>query len=253
MIIRSRIPKVVIGMRDPHAKVNGGGIRKLRDAGIDVIEGVLENECRELNKRFVTRHTEERPYIILKWAETADGFIGKQEHDSIVWISNELSRKLVHKWRSEEDAIMVGTTTALQDDPKLNVREWTGKDPNRAFLDFEGKVPATHNLHDGSVPTYIVGRSEPSGGSKGHYIKVGKRSNAVKALLNAMYRDGIQSLIVEGGRKTLDSFINAGTWDEARIFTSEKNLGSGVEAPEISGEVLLSMQVADNRLTILKR
>ena len=210
LIVRSGIPRVVIGCTDPFAKVNGLGIKKLKDAGCEVLVGVLEDECRKLNRRFFTFHQKHRPWITLKWAQSEDGFIGKDER---VILSNALTQTLVHRLRARNGAILVGTRTALIDNPTLTTRYWTGPSPLRLTIDRHGILPPTLHLKDNSTPTVIYSHE------------------SIEEILADLYNRGIQSLIVEGGTKLLQSFIDAGLWDEARIETAPVRLGEGVKAP----------------------
>lgn len=236
LIISHHIPKVVIANTDPNPLVAGKGMEKLKNAGIEVISGVLEAEGNELNKRFFTFHKQKRPYIILKWAQTADGFVARENFDS-KWISNDYSRQLVHKWRTEEDAILVGFNTALHDNPQLNVRQWHGRNPVRIVLDPHLQLPHTHHLFDGSQKTIVF-----------HSTKTGKNVTGVeqieiddckspKSILKALYEQKILSVIIEGGAATLQRFIDAKLWDEARIFISPNTFGKGISAPSVSGNL----------------
>lgn len=244
LIIRNRIPKVVIGSKDPFPEVNGKGIEKMRNAGIEVVTGVLEKECLELNKRFYRFHTLHRPYIILKWAQTRDHAIASPD-GSAVAISNEYTNRLVHRWRSEEMAILVGTRTALLDNPSLTTRLWPGKNPIRLLLDMELKLPPALRVFDDKAPTVIfnllrhtaenveAGRT-PAGN---WYYQINDREKFVQELPDALYVLGIQSVLIEGGAKTLQSFINAKAWDEARVITNEQlDIPSGIKAPQLFDE-----------------
>ena len=223
LIVRSSIPRVVIGCTDPFAKVNGLGIKKLKDAGCEVIVGVLEDECRKLNHRFFTFHQKRRPWITLKWAQSEDGFIGQTLSNSPLKgedsegrgrsISNALTQTLVHRLRARSGAILVGTRTALIDNPSLTTRLWQGPNPLRLTIDRHGILPPTLHLKDNSTPTVIYSHE------------------SIDEILADLYNRGIQSLIVEGGTKLLQSFIDAGLWDEARIETAPVRLGEGVKAP----------------------
>jgi diaminohydroxyphosphoribosylaminopyrimidine deaminase/5-amino-6-(5-phosphoribosylamino)uracil reductase len=235
LLIRHQVKKVVIANLDTHPKVSGEGIRKLREAGIEVITGILDKQGRELNRRFFTDVEKNRPYIILKWAQTADGFIAQANYDS-KWISNEFSRQLVHKWRSEEDAILVGTKTVFHDNPKLNVREWTGRNPVRVIIDRFLKLNEKLNVFDRSQQTIIY-----------NVLKHEEHDNLILArvdeaeflpqLLQDLHKRGIQSVIVEGGAQTLNFFITNGLWDEARVFQATRTFGKGIEAPLLIGKL----------------
>lgn len=233
LIIREGISRVVVGCTDPFARVNGLGIQKLRDAGIEVLAGVEEELCRDLNKRFFRFHRQQRPYIILKWAQSADGFIGGLQ-GSRVYISNALTNRLVHRWRSEESAILVGTQTALLDNPRLDNRLYPGPGPVRMVIDKELKLPGHLHLLDGSIPTIVFNhlREELSGTLM--YRLTDPHQPLIPQILDAMYQMNYQSLLVEGGRVLLQSFIDAGLWDEARVIVGADDLGAGTPAPRLS-------------------
>jgi len=245
LIIEKKIKKVVVSNLDPNPKVAGKGIEKLRIAGIEVELGLLENEGNRLNRRFFTFQTKQRPYIILKWAETADGFIAKENFDS-KWISNQYSRLLVHKWRSEEDAVLVGFNTAWHDNPQLNVRDVAGRNPVRIVIDAELGLPVTHHLFDYSQNTIIINRHKSSEGNLTNYMKSDLKT--LNGGLNSLYESGIQSVIVEGGSKTLQRFIDENLWDETRIFTSPISFESGIKAPQKRGKLLKSEEIIGNIL-----
>ena len=234
LIIHYQIPNVVVGCRDPFDKVDGKGIDILRDKGIHVIEGVLKDKCENLNKRFFTRVKKQRPYIILKWAQTADGYFAPA-NGSQNWITSPLSKILVHKWRSEEDAVLVGKNTALIDNPRLNVREWNGRNPKRIVIDRNLELPATLNLFDHSVDTFVFNAVKTITEEKIKYLQIEDFDHYLPQLIAyQLYIMDIQSLIVEGGVKTLELFLKAGLWDEARIFTGPQNWGEGIAAPILS-------------------
>jgi len=222
LIIQHNIPNVVIGTVDPFAKVAGNGIKKLTQAGCNVTVGVLEDECNELNKRFFTFHQKQRPYIILKWAETDDGFIAPSSRDkkAPVWITNPYSRQIVHKWRSEEQAILVGTQTVVDDNPKLDVRDWTGNNPVRIVLDKNCRISKESLIFDSSASTLLLSNND---------IKY--TENIAKQIANVLFKNNIQSVIIEGGSKTLQTFIDENLWDEARIFIGNSYFSSGTKAP----------------------
>lgn len=251
LIIRHRIPKVVVGCRDPFDAVNGKGIEKLQEAGIEVITGVLEEECQWLNRRFFTRVRKKRPYVILKWAQTTDGFFAPSDRSQF-WITGEESRRLVHKWRSEEDAILVGKNTVAIDDPRLNTRHWPGKSPKRVVID--RKLELDHSLHiyDQSVETLIFNEVKTDIEGKIKYIALEDFDRFVpQYILFQLYLQDIQSVIIEGGAHTLNSFIEAGLWDEARIFTGDAVLGDGIKAPCIAGSKSEELISGADRLHIL--
>lgn len=214
LIIKNQIPKVVISCVDTFSEVAGKGIQRLNDAGVEVITGILEREGRELNKRFFCFHEKKRPYITLKWAQTSDGFIDKLRtpgETGVNWISSAQSKQLVHKWRTEEMGILVGYNTWINDQPTLNVREWSGPDPKRIvwYSKPASSKPANLTLDD----LFITGD--------------------IHTLLNECYLKGIQSILVEGGAKTIDQFLSTDLWDEARVFTGQTFFTAGLEAPEI--------------------
>jgi len=244
LIVENKISHVVIGCRDSFAEVDGKGIEKLRAAGIKVEVGILESECIELNKRFFTFHEQLRPYIILKWAQTSDGFIAAAG-SARTFISTEVSNRLVHKWRSEEAAILVGTNTALQDNPSLTTRLWPGNNPLRLVIDKDLQLPASLKLFDGSAKTIVFNYKEQSGGGNLIYQQLNRDEDVLQQILSSLYRQQIQSLIVEGGSKLLQSFIDAGLWDEARVITNTgMMLSAGVATPALKNEKLLGEEKA---------
>jgi len=256
LIVRSGIPKVVIGTVDPNYQVAGKGIERLKNAGIEVLVGVLEKECQALNKRFFTYHNQKRPYIILKWAESQDGFIApspKPDHQRApIWITNPYSRQLVHKWRSEEQAILVGTQTVVADNPKLDTRDWFGQHPTRVIIDREGRIPADSFVLDQSVPTLIF-TSATDRVSKENCIfeAIDFNQNIVSQLLAKLYEHRLQSIIIEGGTTTIQHFIDLNMWDEARIFKGAVTFTSGIPAPQITGHCLEKTTYGTDELLIL--
>ena len=233
LIIVNKIPNVVIGTIDPFAKVAGTGIKKLIENGKNVTVGILEDECNELNKRFFTFHTKKRPYIILKWAESSDGFIAPlhKETQKPVWITNEYSRQLVHKWRSEEQAILVGTNTVIDDNPSLTTRDWKGNNPIRIVLDQNNRISKESHIFDNQAKTLLISKDT-----------INFDNNIALEISNFLFNEGIQSLIIEGGRQTLQTFIDASIWDEARVFKSEISLKEGIKAPIILGKETIKQQ-----------
>jgi diaminohydroxyphosphoribosylaminopyrimidine deaminase/5-amino-6-(5-phosphoribosylamino)uracil reductase len=215
LIIAKKIKKVVIGCRDPFKEVDGKGIEKLRLAGVDVTVGILEKECWHLNKRFFTFHTQHRPYIILKWAQTANGKIAAASKERLL-ITNDYTNRLVHKWRSEEAGILVGTNTAILDDPALTNRLWHGKSPVRMIVDMSLRLPISLKIFDGQQPTIIFNAGMHDETNALQYYQVTEDVSIVHQMLNACYQNNIQSILVEGGAKLLQSFIDEGIWDEAR-------------------------------------
>jgi diaminohydroxyphosphoribosylaminopyrimidine deaminase / 5-amino-6-(5-phosphoribosylamino)uracil reductase len=235
LIIKHQIPKVIVGCRDPFDQVNGKGIEKLQAAGAEVISGVLEDKCKWLNRRFFTRVQKHRPYIILKWAQTADGFFAPAD-GSQYWITGTESRKLVHQWRGEEDAVLVGTNTVAIDNPQLNVRYGNGRVPKRVVIDRKLKLNQSLNIFDQSVETLIFNEVETRFDGKNKYIALEDFDRFVpQYILYQLYLHDIQSVIIEGGAYTLNAFIEAGLWDEARIFTGQAVLKQGIKAPDIKG------------------
>ncbi|WPV01598.1 bifunctional diaminohydroxyphosphoribosylaminopyrimidine deaminase/5-amino-6-(5-phosphoribosylamino)uracil reductase RibD [Mucilaginibacter sp. cycad4] len=251
LIIKQQIPKVIVGCRDPFAQVDGKGIEKLQAAGIEVITGVLEQECQWLNRRFFTKVQKHRPYIILKWAQTQDGFFAPADGGQF-WITGLQSRKLVHKWRSEEDAILVGKNTVLSDDPQLNTRYWDGPSPKRVVIDRRLELDKGLNVFDNSVETLIFNEVKFDMDGKNRYIALEDFERFVpQYILYQLYLQDIQSVIIEGGARTLDAFIEAGLWDEARIFTGDKVLNKGIKAPQITGILADEYPVGADRLQLL--
>jgi diaminohydroxyphosphoribosylaminopyrimidine deaminase/5-amino-6-(5-phosphoribosylamino)uracil reductase len=242
LIIRKKIPKVVVGCRDPFVEVNGKGIEKLLMAGREVITGVCEEECRELNKIFFTFNIFHRPYIILKWAQTADAKIAGTH--GRLHISNEYANRAVHRWRSETSAILVGTNTALLDDPSLTTRLWSGPNPVRLVIDLHLRLPSGLHLFDGSVPTIVFNLLQhtlPTDGEinkltgRPFYYQVTEDVSIGAQLVNALYRLKLTSVLVEGGSRLLQSFIDEDCWDEARVITnSSLFIGEGLPAPVLS-------------------
>ncbi|MGN0187524.1 MAG: bifunctional diaminohydroxyphosphoribosylaminopyrimidine deaminase/5-amino-6-(5-phosphoribosylamino)uracil reductase RibD [Paludibacteraceae bacterium] len=237
LIIEKKIPRVVVGMGDPNERVNGRGIAMLREAGIEVREHVLEDECRYLNRRFVTYHTQHRPYVILKWAQTADGFIDilrTNRQTSPLRISNHITKTLNHQMRTEESAILVGTNTALLDNPHLTARKWAGRNPVRLVVDRTLRIPTDYNLYDGTAPTVIFTDETAENRANITFAKLDFERDIVPQILDYLYHNNLQSLIVEGGRQLLQTFIDAGLWDEAHIETAPTTIGQGVPAPNIT-------------------
>lgn len=256
LILDSGIPRVVIAMTDPNPKTCGKGIEKLKAHGVDVKTGVLEKEALWLNRRFVTYFKKHRPYIILKWAETKDGFIdvnrSKQKPSQPTWITNKYGKALVHKWRTEEDAFMVGTHTAIMDNPQLTVREWTGRNPLRVSVDFDDNFPKDLKILDGTTPSLIfTGKTKPVSPQNVKKVRIQNRIDNLDEILNHLYKQNIQSIVVEGGARLLHSFISKGLWDEARIFTGDYTFKEGVKAPEIKGKPIYYEPFGKHALKIL--
>ena len=251
LLIEHQVKKVVVANLDSNPLVSGEGIRKLRASGIEVITGVLDKKGRALNKRFFTFMEKQRPYIILKWAETADGFVARKNFDS-KWISDEYSRQLVHKWRTEEDAVLVGMRTAQLDNPELNVRGWSGRNPIRIVIDRFLKLNEKIHLFDGSQKTvcYNVLKHEEHPNLLLARID---EEDFLQHLIQDLFKKKIQSVIVEGGSQTLQAFIEMGLWDEARIFVSPQSFQTGVKAPTISGVLENQFKIKNDWLKILQK
>ncbi|HXR84260.1 MAG TPA: bifunctional diaminohydroxyphosphoribosylaminopyrimidine deaminase/5-amino-6-(5-phosphoribosylamino)uracil reductase RibD [Hanamia sp.] len=232
LIIAKKIKKVVIGCQDIYKEVAGKGVEKLQKAGVEVLSGVLENECHNLNKRFFIFHQKKRPYIILKWAQSVNGKIGSGNDERIL-ISNRYSNRIVHKWRSEESAILVGTNTALNDNPSLTTRFWKGKNPVRIVIDKQLKLSSDLQVFDNQSTTIIFNCEKNFSKRNLRLIQLGDQ-NFLEQMIHSLYENDIQSVLVEGGRKTLQSFIDNGSWDEARVITNEEMIiEDGISAPEM--------------------
>ena len=257
LIIANEIPNVVVGTVDPNEKVAGNGIKKLIAAGVNVVVGVLEKECNELNKRFFTFHQKQRPYIILKWAESQDGFLAPEKtveaERKPVWITNTFSRQLVHKWRSEEQAILVGTQTVIDDNPKLNVRDWAGNNPVRVVLDQNDRISKDSFVFDDSVKTIVFTKSRNNIAEKNTIFEtIDFEQNTIQKILNVLYQNQIQSIIIEGGRQTLQSFIDESLWDEARIFIGQTSFERGTKAPEIQKKNSTKTAIQNDELLFIR-
>lgn len=250
LLIKKSVKKVVICNIDPNPKVAGAGLEKLKSAGISVESGVLEGNGRELNKRFFTSMEKRRPFIVLKWAQTSDGFIARKNYDS-KWISNAQSRQLVHKWRSEEDAILVGYQTALHDNPQLNVRDWSGDDPLRLVIDHNNSLPNNLYLFDKTQPTVVYNLKSQKQEDNLEKVIV-TRQNYIEEILSDLYERGIQSVIIEGGAATLDKFIQSNLWDEARVFTSDQKFEEGIDAPHLRKNSVAEEIINGDKLLVYK-
>ncbi|MDH5602758.1 MAG: bifunctional diaminohydroxyphosphoribosylaminopyrimidine deaminase/5-amino-6-(5-phosphoribosylamino)uracil reductase RibD [Cyclobacteriaceae bacterium] len=233
MLADLEIGRVVISNIDPNPKVNGSGLELLRQRGIEVITDALKDDGWELNKRFFTYYEKKRPYIILKWAQTADGFIARENYDS-KWISNEFSRKMVHKWRGEEHAILIGRNTAHHDNPSLTTRDWHGSNPVRVVIDNQLILDPKLALFDRSTPTICYNNIKSEELENLSFVIPGG-DEFPESVLNDLYQRNIQSVLIEGGSRLLQSFIDKGIWDEARVFTSDKVFGKGIKAPGLKG------------------
>ena len=232
LIIKYNIPKVVIGCIDTFSKVSGQGIKKLKDNSVEVIYGVLEKDCIELNKRFFCYHIKKRPYIILKWAKSKDNFIAPINQEKPFWMTCEKSKKLVHSWRAEEDAILVGRKTVVADNPSLTVRMCEGKNPLRIVIDKELKLNEKSNVFDDQAETIVFNNIKSSIVDKTTYLKA-DFNNLNQDILNQLYKRDILSIIIEGGAITINSFIEKNLYDEIRVFTTDKILKKGINSPEL--------------------
>jgi diaminohydroxyphosphoribosylaminopyrimidine deaminase/5-amino-6-(5-phosphoribosylamino)uracil reductase len=255
LILESQIPHVVIGTTDPFAKVAGRGIEKLQRGNVKVETGIMYNECRWLNRRFFTFHAEKRPYIILKWAQTPDGFIDIQrsvhQKQQPTWISGELARRYVHKIRSEEDSILIGKNTALKDNPALTVRDWSGKSPVRLVIDRRAELPGNLQIFDHAARTILFTETQKRQKNDIEFHLLDFGGNVVQQILTHLHTIEIQSVIVEGGSYTLQQFIKNDAWDEAHLFVGEKLFFEGVKAPSISGKIIAHETLGDTKLTVL--
>lgn len=275
-IVKFQIPKIVIGTVDTHSKVAGKGIKILKSSGCEVIVGVLEDECKEHHKRFFTFHNKKRPYIILKWAETADGFIAPitKREQKPVWITNEISRQVVHKWRAEEQAILVGTNTITEDNPSLTVRDWVGNNPVRIVLDRQLKLLKDHSIFDNSTETILISTTDKVVDSKNEarkwnpnwdnpqieavdsqnwqldFIDWTQSHRIAEQICKVLHKRHINSVIIEGGRQTLQTFIDENLWDETRVFIGNSKFNDGVESPKFSGQLISEEKILDDTLKI---
>ena len=249
-IIEHKIPKVIIGCLDTFPKVSGKGIEKLQNAGLEVVLGVLEKESRELNTRFFTFQEKKRPYIILKWAESKDGFIAPHNQSEPFWMTSSESKKLVHKLRAEEDAILVGRITAEKDNPSLTVREVKGNHPIRIVIDKDLKLSKELKIFNNEARTIVFNEVKTDSKSNINYITI-NFNQLIKNILTELYKQNIQSVIIEGGAITLQSFIDVNMWDEARIFTTKENLIHGLRAPKIIGNTREESEIGVDHLKIL--
>lgn len=255
VIAAHKIPEVVVGIVDPYKKVAGAGIALLQTMGCKINVGVLEEECRAHHKRFLTFIEKERPYVILKWAQTEDGFIAPPKNKRTAkpepfWISNAVSRRRVHQWRSEEQAVLVGTQTVLEDNPKLTLRQWNGKPPIRIVLDRTLKIPGNYHLLDGSVPTIIFTeiKSAKQPIENVVYADIDFSKNLANQICDHLHKMQISSVIIEGGAQTLQSFIDENYWDEVRIFIGDSIFGDGVKAPQIEQKQGTTEKIDSNNL-----
>jgi diaminohydroxyphosphoribosylaminopyrimidine deaminase/5-amino-6-(5-phosphoribosylamino)uracil reductase len=264
LIIANSIRKVVVGCSDPYAEVRGKGIEKLTKAGIEVLNNILMDECLDLNKRFITFHLQHRPYVILKWAQSQNGKMARTDRQRFA-ISNEFSRRLVHQWRSEEAAILVGANTALHDDPELSNRFWHGANPIRLVTDMELRLPPSLKLFNKEIPTIIFNSrqhslkeidfrsSQPLGTNGLAYYQVTTDVSLVQQIIHALYQLRIQSVLVEGGARLLQSFIDENYWDEIRLITNKEfNMDEGIASPVFSGIKIDEQELFSDRIELFK-
>jgi diaminohydroxyphosphoribosylaminopyrimidine deaminase/5-amino-6-(5-phosphoribosylamino)uracil reductase len=254
LLVTNNVKRVVIGCRDSNPSVNGRGIDRLKRSGIEVIEGVLEEECRQLNKRFFTFHERQRPYVVLKWAQTLDGYIDRvrnEDNKGINWVSSELTKTLVHKWRSEEQSILVGRNTIINDNPSLTVREYDGQNPIRIVIDSQLQISQDLNIYSDEAPTLIFNRVKNEKKVNVEWIKIPETSTT--HILEELYKRGISSVFVEGGSRTLQYFIIDNVWDEARVIVGNTKFGDGVKAPIINKIPSDSFKFGEDRVYIYFR
>ena len=252
LIIEKKIPEVVISCLDATPEVAGNSVKILEAAGVKVTTGVLEEEGRALAAIRNTFAGENRPYIILKYAHSADGFISKTGEQT--WLTNPYSKRLTHKWRAETDAILVGTNTATIDNPQLNSRLWSGMPPLRLAIDKSMKLDQNLNLFDDEQPTLILTESTVNimGFERTQFIQLDFSENVPQQIVNTLAQGKISSLLIEGGAYTLQSFIDANLWDEARIFSVDERLGEGIKAPLLDGEIVKTEKILSDTLTVIK-
>jgi len=250
LLVKHQLKKVVIGNRDPFASVDGKGIEKLKNAGIEVVSGILDAECRHFNRRFFTRIKQQRPYIVLKWAETANGFFATTDgHQK--WISGNLAKRLAHQWRTEEDAILIGKKTALMDNPQLTAREWPGKNPIRLVIDKNLQVPQSNHIFNNEAKTIIFNEIKTDVVDNIQYIQMeDMHFYLAQKIAFQLYLMDIQSVIIEGGVNILKQFLETNLWDEARIFSSANSWTEGIASPSISGNLTEQIQVGPDKLSI---
>ena len=243
LIIHYKIPRVVIGCLDPNIKVNGRGIAKLRASGCEVITEFESEMCAEHHKRFLTYHIKNRPYIILKWAQTRNGFVAPKIkiNNSPEWITSMSSRKIVHKWRSEEQAIMVGANTIIQDNPNLTTRHVKGNNPVRIVISDNRKIPSKYNVFNNDAETHIICINNFE-----------KDSNIAKQICDELFKKNINSIIIEGGPRTLQYFIDESLWDEARIFVGDKEFNDGIKSPKFDLKDSKIKSIGKDKLLLIR-
>lgn len=256
LIIQSGIKNVVIGNLDSNPQVAGRGIKKLIDAGCTVTTGILEAECAALNKRFFTFHQKKRPFILLKWAQTRDGFIAptseRRKEAKPVWITNTYSRQVVHKMRGQEMAILVGTNTAQQDNPSLTTRSWAGNNPTRIVIDRKLKLDKELSIFNTEAETIVITEEIENSTNHLQYKTIDFSGDIASQICDVLYKNNIQSVIIEGGSKTLQTFIDENLWDEAFIFSGPVNFGDGISAPTLKGRFIFEEFIRSDSLYLYK-
>ena len=253
LIVKHQLKKVVIGCLDSNPLVAGKGVEKLQKSEIEVVVGILEDECRNHHKRFFTLQNKKRPYIILKWAETKDGFIAPltKDEQKPVWISNSYSQQLVHKWRVEEQAILVGTNTVFADNPKLNVRSWFGNNPLRIVLDRNLKIQSSAHVLDKSIKTIVFTEKKIDSSEENlQFETIDFTKNIAKQICEVLGKHQVQSILIEGGAKTLQTFIYENLWDEARVFTGDVLFTDGIQAPNLKATIFSEKNIKNDTLKI---
>ncbi|WP_430811489.1 MULTISPECIES: bifunctional diaminohydroxyphosphoribosylaminopyrimidine deaminase/5-amino-6-(5-phosphoribosylamino)uracil reductase RibD [unclassified Carboxylicivirga] len=254
MIIEHEIPRVVVGCIDSYSEVAGKGVTMMQKAGVEVVTGVMEQECLALNRRFFTFHNKKRPYIILKWAETQDGFIDidrkEANYGQPTWITNAWARRAVHQQRATEQAILVGTQTALKDNPSLTVRDWVGHQPLRCVIDRKGILRSDTHLLNRQHKTVIYNSLKTLADGMNEYVKLDESGDWFSLILNDLWQRGVQSLIVEGGRSTLQQCIDQNLWDEAFRYVGDVVFQQGVEAPQFRGVLKQQLNFGSSQLRV---
>ncbi|MBV1922613.1 MAG: bifunctional diaminohydroxyphosphoribosylaminopyrimidine deaminase/5-amino-6-(5-phosphoribosylamino)uracil reductase RibD [Flavobacteriaceae bacterium] len=252
LIIKHQIPTIYIGCKDDNELVAGKGIEKLQQAGCNVEVGVLEQQCKNQHRRFFTFQNKKRPYIILKWAETKDSFIAPSEKHrkdkKPVWITNKKSRQLVHKWRAQEHAILVGTNTVLQDNPSLTTRDWEGNTPVRIVLDKSLKITEDHSVYNKEVKTIIITEKEKSNNENLFFEMIDFSQPIAKQICTVLHKHRVISVIIEGGAKMLQTFIDENLWDEARVFIGDNEFKEGVESPTLKSAISSEENILQDKL-----
>ena len=255
-ILNNGIKKVVIGAVDTNEEVGGKGIKKLRDNGVEVMVSVLEKECLELNKRFYTFHEKKRPYVILKWAQSIDGFIFPDKEEvqkgTPFWISNPYARQRVHQYRAEEAAILVGKNTVIQDDPQLSVRGFAGNQILRIAIDRRLEADSSSKIYDGSSPSIIYNGLKDMAEGEVNFVKLDFERDIIPQIMMDLHKRNVQSLIVEGGTVTLNAFIQSEVWDEAKVFSGTQKFINGIKAPELDANLEREEFIDNNILRVYK-